>query len=253
MYVDSAACWTANALFNATGFAAALAIWDIVLARKYRRLLWLVPAVLVSAWLEGAFNASVAGHALEQSARLSAQYRRTVIDLLGWPVLGLAFVSLRRALPFARTKATTPRSSTMEIRTKGDVDSGLLDAVERFIQSADAADVEAVAALYDPAFACVRVADEGGFVHLTREQMLAFWHRAGGHSGGPGGHSVPTRETVLHHAEVAGDVGFVLLTRVKDLGSGWEPMAYCLVWKKQGSDWHLLREFVHQRTVPRWR
>jgi Domain of unknown function (DUF4440) len=253
VYVDSVACWTANALFNAAGFIAALSAWDVLLSHKYRRLLWLVPAILVSAWLEGAFNSGVASQALEQGARLSAQYRRMGMDLMGWPVLGLAFVSLRRALPFGRPRSTISHSSRMVIKAEGDSDAGLQGAVERFIEAADKADVAAVAALYDPAFACVRVADEGGFVHLTREQMVAFWQRAGGGSHRPGSHSVPTRETVLHHAEVVGDTGFVLLTRVKDLGSGWEPIYYSLVWTKQDSDWLLMREFVHQRTVPRWR
>lgn len=251
--VDPVACWAANALFNATGLVAALYAWDVARSRNDRRLLWLVPVVLVSAWLEGAFNTDVMRHAPAESARLSAQHRRMAMDLIGWPALGLAFIWLRRALPFGRSKPQAPHSSTMEIRTNGKIDAGLQGAVEHFIASADKADVAAVAALYDPAFACVRVADAGGFVHLTREQMLSFWHRAGGHSKPSGGHSVPTRETVLHHAEVIRDTGFVLLTRVKDLGSGWEPIYYNLVWQKQESGWLLLREFVHQRTVPRWR
>jgi hypothetical protein len=250
--VDPVACWTTNALFNATGLVAALTAWDAAGSRRYRRLLWLVPVVLVSAWLESAFNSDVIRHVPAESARLSAQYRRMAMDLIGWPALGLAFVWLRQAVPFGRSKPQAPRSSMMEIRTKGSIDAGLQGAVERFIASADKADLAAVAALYDPAFACVRVADEGGFVHLTREQMLSFWRRAGGSSNASGGHSVPTRETVLHHAEVIGDTGFVLLTRIKNLGSGWEPMYYTLVWKRQESGWLLLREFVHQRTVPRW-
>src|SRR5262249_8440529 len=102
-------------------------------------------------------------------------------------------------------------------------------------------------------FECVRVADDGGFVRLAREHMLSFWRRTGSPANRLGSHSVPARATVLHHAEVIGDCGYVLLTRVKDLGSGWEPVYYALVWNKQEGDWLLLREFVHQRTVPRWR
>jgi hypothetical protein len=45
--------------------------------------------------------------------------------------------------------------------------------------------------------------------------------------------------------------GFVLLTRIKNIGNGWEPMFYNLVWKKQGSNWRLFREFVHQRSIPK--
>jgi hypothetical protein len=49
-----------------------------------------------------------------------------------------------------------------------------------------------------------------------------------------------------------GDTGLVLMTRVKDLGNGWEPMFYNLVWKRQNGQWRLLREFVHQKSAPRW-
>jgi hypothetical protein len=71
--------------------------------------------------------------------------------------------------------------------------------------------------------------------------------------GVPGVQFIPTKETVIHHAEVVGDPGFVLMTRVKDLGSGWEPMYYSLVWRKRDGKWELLREFVHQRSVPKRR
>ena len=59
-------------------------------------------------------------------------------------------------------------------------------------------------------------------------------------------------ETTIHHAELVGDTGLILMTRVKDLGNGWEPMFYNLLWKKQDGDWRLLREFVHQKSAPQW-
>jgi hypothetical protein len=109
-----------------------------------------------------------------------------------------------------------------------------------------------VAATYAPEFMCVRVADEGGFVQLTREQMLAFWNATSSPPAGqPGTHSIPTQKTTIHYAEALGDTGFVLLTRIKNIGNGWEPMFYSLVWKRQDSNWRLLREFVHQKSIPK--
>jgi hypothetical protein len=84
-------------------------------------------------------------------------------------------------------------------------------------------------------------------VQLTREQMLRFWKGARGLTTAP---LFPTKETKIHHVEVVGETGFVLLTRTKDLGRGWEPMFYSLVWRRQDGEWKLLREFVHQRSLP---
>jgi ketosteroid isomerase-like protein len=133
-----------------------------------------------------------------------------------------------------------------EAATKSDADTSLRKAVEHFIASADKADVEAVAAAYDPAFTCVRVADEGGVVRLSRDQILQVFKRAGGHT-------LPTKDTTIHHVEIIDDTGYVLLTRIKDMGKGFEPMYYNLIWKKSGGDWRLLREFVHQRSLPKWK
>jgi hypothetical protein len=94
------------------------------------------------------------------------------------------------------------------------------------------------------------VADEGGFARLSREQMLGFFNRPGGPTKGAA-HAIPTKETTIHHAEAIGDTGFVLLTRIKDLGKGWEPMFYTLVWRKRDGQWRLLREYVHQKSIPK--
>jgi ketosteroid isomerase-like protein len=139
-----------------------------------------------------------------------------------------------------------PRQTTVTKTQTGTPESALRQAVERFIASADKADAEAVAAAYDPAFTCVRVADEGGTVRLSRDQILQVFKRAGGHS-------LPTKDTTIHHVEITDDTGYVLLTRTKDLGNGFEPMFYNLVWKKREGEWRLLREFVHQRTLPKWK
>ena len=147
----------------------------------------------------------------------------------------------------------TESGDLLRMKAQGNIDSSLRDAVEHFIEAGDHGDVATVAATYAPEFMCVRVADEGGFVQLTREQMLAFWRNATSSppAGQPGAHSIPTQKTTIHYAEVLGDTGFVLLTRIKNIGNGWEPMFYNLVWKKQGSNWRLLREFVHQKSIPK--
>jgi hypothetical protein len=259
VYVDARACFVVDALCNAAGLIAALYAWEVIFSRnprQRRRLLYLVPILLLSAWLESAFNGEVARQALNESARLSALYRRMATDVIGWPLLALAFVLIRRQV-MARRRPTTvpfPSGATIEVREEGVQETGLQHAVERFLVAGDKADVAAVVAAYAPEFTCVRVAEEGGFAHLTREQMVSFWDRAIGNSGGAsGGHALPTRETTIHFAEAIGDLGWVLLTRVKNLGNGWEPMFYVLVWKRQDGDWRLLREFVHQKSIPRWR
>lgn len=102
------------------------------------------------------------------------------------------------------------------------------------------------ASRYHPEFAGIRVADDGGFAHLSREQMVAFWHR-------PAIHTLPTRETTIDFTETNGDTGYALLTRTKDLGNGWEPLFYCLVWKRLADNtWRLWREYVHRRSAPDW-
>jgi ketosteroid isomerase-like protein len=125
-----------------------------------------------------------------------------------------------------------------------DAESGLRQTVDRFIAAADKGDTKTITAMYDPEFANVRVADDGGVVKLTREQVLQLLERLPATP-------FPTKETKVHHVETTGDHGFVLLIRIKDLGQGWEPMFYSLVWKKHDGDWRLLREFVHQRTLPK--
>ena len=138
-------------------------------------------------------------------------------------------------------------------RMQGSIDPVLRSAVEHFIEAADKGDVSTISATYDPNFMSVRVGDEGGYVQLTRERMLAFFKNA--LASHPGGQlttpAIPTQKTTIHFAEVVGDTGYVLLTRIKNIGNGWEPMFYNLVWKRQGDNWRLLREFVHQKSIPR--
>ncbi len=124
------------------------------------------------------------------------------------------------------------------------IDPDLRQAVQRFLEAVDHGDAAAVRETYASDFLNVRVADDGGFVQLKGPQILSMLK-----SSAVAG--IPAKETTIHYADVAGDMGFVLITRVKDLGSGWEPMFYSLVWTRQDGHWKLMREFVHQRTSPK--
>jgi ketosteroid isomerase-like protein len=160
----------------------------------------------------------------------------------------VAFVALAGvALATGRSLPAQEKGSATTV-----TDTALRKTADRFVEAADKGDAVTIAAIYDDAFTCVRVADDGGFATLSRDQMLAFFKRPAS-PGGAAAHTVPTKETKVHHVEVIGDTGYVLLTRVKDLGSGWEPMHYTLVWKRQGDAWRLLREFVSQKSTPKWK
>jgi ketosteroid isomerase-like protein len=166
-----------------------------------------------------------------------------------WQRLRIGMLSVFVALGAIGIAGSSPRQGGA---AKDDTAAELRRAAERFIAAADRADAAAIAAAYDPEFTCVRVADEGGFARLSREQMLGFFNRPAAKGQGQGqGHAIPTKETTIHHAEALGDTGFVLLTRIKDLGHGWEPMFYTLVWKRHDGGWRLLREYVHQKSIPR--
>jgi len=174
--------------------------------------------------------------------------RADVTNVIAYAVLGLLFLWISRTVMKrkARTPAANAGSSQISVS-----DTDLRQTLDRFLGAADAVDLDAIAAIYTADFLCVRVADEGGFAHLTREQMLSFLKQAT--SGEAKGHSVPVKNSVIHHAEILGNTALVLITRVKDLGNGWEPLFYSLLWTRQDLTWRLSREFVHQRTVPDWR
>lgn len=157
-------------------------------------------------------------------------------------LLGLIFISL--AMVWAQVAQPMQSQHTL--------DPELQRVVEQFATAVDNGNVVAIATAYSPEFLNVRVADDGGFARLSRAQILAILKppEAGGVAEVQ---SIPTKDTIIHHAEVIGDMGFVLITRLKDLGSGWEPMYYSLVWQKRDGKWELLREFVHQRSVPQRR
>jgi hypothetical protein len=212
-----------------------------------------VPAVVLSAWLETNLNVAFAGTATMSGA----MYKHFAIDVVAFSALSLAFVWIRRktAVMKVRSSASVSSASHGALDAKSITNPELRQAMESLLTSADKADVASMATIYDKDFLCVRAADEGGLGRLTREQMLAFMDQAvkKASRGPASGHAaVQTRETTIHHAELISDTAFVLMTRIKDLGSGWEPMFYALVWKKSGNSWRLLREFVHQKSAPKW-
>jgi uncharacterized protein DUF4440 len=132
------------------------------------------------------------------------------------------------------------------------LDSEFTPVVERFVEAADKGDAAVLATTYSPDFLKMWVADDGGLACLTGEQVLSILRANGSRN-----HSLPTRETVIHRAEIVGDSGFVLMTRMKDLGNGWEPTFHSLIWglcwNESGGKWLLLREFVHQKSFPKLR
>ena len=118
----------------------------------------------------------------------------------------------------------------------------LQQAVERFLMAADQGDPSRIASIYSPDFINIRVSDDGGFAQLTGPQILTILGQSSG-----GNHTIPARETVIHHAEIVGDNGFVLMTRMKD-----QPMFHSLVWQKRNGQWLLVREFIRQKDFPTW-
>ena len=239
--------WILNSLLNAAGLLAAAHAWNCLYLQKYKRLFWLIPSILAAAWLESFFGASPVALAAAATP-FPVISRADVTNLLAYTVLGLLFLWISRTVMKrkARTHAVNTGSAQISIS-----DTDLRQTLDRFLGAADAVDLDSIAAIYTHDFLCVRVADEGGFAHLTREQMLSFLKQAT--SGEAHGHSVPVKDSVIHHVEMLGNTALVLITRVKDLGNGWEPLFYSLLWTRQDLTWRLSREFVHQRTVPNWR
>jgi hypothetical protein len=253
--VDSQILQVASSACNAAGVLLAAVAVAAVFHRNFSKLFWSVPAMLLSAWLETKLGPAFAG---SLSSDLAA-YRHMALDVFAFSVIALVFVWLR--LKTAR-KTIAMQSGLQQSKRIGATNMDavanpeLRNIMGRFLAAADSADTASLAEIYDRTFTCIRVADDGGFVHLSRQQMLAFLDQTvkdAARSSGSGHAAVQTRETTIHHAELVGDTGLVLMTRVKDLGNGWEPMLYNLVWKKRDGNWHLLREFVHQKSTPEWK
>jgi len=237
--------WFVSSLLNAGGVLAAAHGWNTRYIHKPTRLFWLVPSLLLAAWLESFFGASVVSQAIS-SISVLVSWRALATNLIAYLVLGLVFLLLRRAALRRRATLAPSKSQAAE----GVSGATLRQTVESFLAAADSADAERLAQTYASDFLCIRVADGGGFALLTAEEMLSFLCRAT--SGKVVNRAVPTKSSTIHHAEILGDSAIVLVTRTKDLGKGWEPIFYTLLWKNQNSAWHLQREIVHQKTAPNW-
>lgn len=127
--------------------------------------------------------------------------------------------------------------------------------IEYFLNCVDNGFVELIVELYDTQFECVRIIDEGGFVKIDRNQMVEFWTNLSPQINQPiidKKETLHVKNTIIHHTEIIGDLGIAVLTRIKNIGNGWEPMFYNLILKKRNDEWKLLREFVHQKSMPRW-
>ena len=234
---------------NVAGIFAVVHLWVSYRRGARFRVAWLLPILVACAALEAAFVTHRVWLDQNNGIALGDVVRRSGLDLLIWPAIGLAFYNFRRLL----AKRTTLKPPSAHPNPAGEpanaTPQSLEGAINRFIAAADAGEVAVIAATYSADFTCVRVADNGGFARLSGEQMLAFW----GSPTKPGTgqkHSLPTRSTAIHHAEIMGDTGLALLTRVKDFGQGWEPVFYTLLWQLESDRWRLVRELVHQRTVP---
>jgi hypothetical protein len=239
--------WTVTSLLNVGGVVAAAHAFNTRFVKNYARLLWLIPALVLASWLASFFDTSIVAQIFSLTT-VVLSVRGIATNLLAYAILGLVFLLLRRAASkrFAAQRTVTPTPSREPASG-----SGLRETVESFLSAADTANVDLLATAYAPDFACIRVADAGGFIQLTADQMLSFLRRAtAGQSAAR--HAVPTQSTKIHHTEILGDSAIVLLTRIKDLGSGWEPLFYTLLWKREAGAWHLQREIVHQKSAPNW-
>jgi len=247
IYSSNLVLWVLTSLLNAGGVIAAAHAWNTQFTQKFTRLLYLVPAFLIAAWLASYFSSGVVAQVISLTA-VALSIRGIAINLLAYLVLGLVFLLLRReAIKRAAAKSSASNSSPAESMSGSD----LSKTVESFLSAADTANVDGLAAAYAPDFKCIRVADAGGFVELTANQMLSFMRRAFAGQANVR-HSVPTSKTTIHHIEMFGDSAIVLLTRRKDLGNGFEPLFYTLLWQRTDSAWRLQREIVHQKSAPNW-
>lgn len=251
-------------MFNAAGFTSAWFALDAIVTRRRGRLAWSLPAWIVSAWLATAFHGSLAGPPVPFVTALGSESKSIAMNLGGFAIAAIVAYAALRRFPARRAAAGTgpaaaPAATIAWNHGTAQSDAALRDALARFLGAADVGDFATAEAIYDAGFTCVRVADAGGFVRLSREQMLAFWRRAvadAGEAAARGGGAstahatVTTRATTVHHVEVTGDDALVLLTREKDLGAGFEPLFYTLAWRRADGAWRLRREFVHQRSAP---
>jgi hypothetical protein len=137
----------------------------------------------------------------------------------------------------------------MDVMTVGNVDQELVEATRWYFGQAakGAAGMEEV---YVPGFVNVRIDRAGGRLVIDRAEMLLFFERAHASGGMP-----PGGEILIASAQIEGDLGFVLFTRKKrrlDAAADgrMETVSYTFVWKRDGGNWRLLREFSAHEYLP---
>lgn len=125
-------------------------------------------------------------------------------------------------------------------------------ALTGYMEKVDSGKYAEVIPYYDSNFLSIRVVDAGQFIKMDYKQMVYFWkmqlNKQTDNSFNQ--RSIVTQKTTIHYLEVLGDKAYVLLTRIKDLGNGPEPMFYNLIWIVKNNRWYLFREIVHQHTIP---
>ncbi len=133
-------------------------------------------------------------------------------------------------------------------------DSNLLkQTLKTFMDKADSAEYAALIPYYDSGFLSLRVVDEGPFIKMDYKQMIAFWNMQLNRQQTANSFNhrdIINGKTTIYYIEISGDTATVILTRIKDLGKGPEPMFYDLTWINKNNKWYLFREIVHQRTMP---
>ncbi|MEV4425490.1 hypothetical protein ACN9M0_16595 [Streptomyces sp. R-07] len=127
------------------------------------------------------------------------------------------------------------------------MDQTLVDRMRTYLDAGLAMDVEALDALYDPAFENVRCDAEGRSVTLTKEMFMARFRalKAGGASVGESVDDATFLTTSTFGERSA--YGSIVMRRVKD----GEPVLYTFVWQRvpQGGWGTLLREFTYEQDI----
>ncbi|HEY2726979.1 MAG TPA: hypothetical protein VGI61_07385 [Parafilimonas sp.] len=130
--------------------------------------------------------------------------------------------------------------------------NSLKKALMDYMEKVDSGKYAEIIPYYDSNFLSIRVVDAGQFIKMDYNQMIYFWKmQLSKQTSNSFNHqAIVTQKTTIHYMEILGDTGYVLLTRIKDLGNGPEPIFYNLIWINKNNQWYLLREIVHQRTMP---
>ncbi|MGW8763518.1 hypothetical protein ACWGN5_13555 [Streptomyces sp. NPDC055815] len=124
------------------------------------------------------------------------------------------------------------------------MDQTLVDRMRAYMDAGLAMDVEALDALYDPAFENVRCDEEGRTVTLTKDMFMGRF-RALKAQGASIGESVDDASFLATSTYDA--YGSIVMRRVKD----GLPVLYTFVWRRapHGGWGTLLREFTYEKDI----